>query len=512
MKKLVNYRPILFFSIALIVGGYAFASAIFHEYVYIIIGSLVLLTIGVGVYFFIKSKDHKILTRILSLGVLPFVVGGIITSSMVTKKLNAFKDCGKYYVVATVASGGVLNGEQSGTLTDVEIRPVSDLDRVIKLDGEYEVKPFQHQEEKNLYVGDRIEFIGTYAYYYETSFEDSPLNSGIDNGVFILNSDYEIVSQGSGVKYTILKWSRDTIYNNMNKREADIAYSMLFGDKSFMDQSLKDYYGISGVAHVLAVSGLHVGFLIMIIGWALSKIIKNKWVYFITVVSILLGYAYICNWTPSIIRAISMFGVSAIAVQFFRQNDGLNALAVASLINFAFMPLDIFNIGFLLSYSVVFSIFAISPILNQIIGEKMPKKVASGLSLSVSAWLGSIPIIIFYFKYISVYAILLNLIVIPFVAVLFVVLVVCMILGVVPAVASFFIAIPEFLIRCLNFLVEGVGSLSTSMITSSISYPILLFGILALIISGDYVFIKRKPMLTAVLAFGFIGFMTIYNF
>lgn len=512
MKKLVNYRPILFFSIALVLGGYLFVYALFHEYIYIIIGSIVFLALFLGAIFWLKSKDNKLFARIIACGVLPFVLGGVVDSCAVINKMDEFKTCGDYYVTATIAEGGAIDGYYQMTLTDVELRQNADSSSCIKLKGEYTLFKEYFGEVPISYVGDRISFYGTYIYDYDSSLERNVSNASYTKGMIKIHDAYTIDEKGSGVRYNILRWTRDTIFNNMDYSSAVVGYGMLFGDDSLMRGNIKDIYSAAGVSHLLAVSGLHVGFLIAIIGWALSKIIKNKWAYLFTTVGLLLGYAYICNWTPSVIRAVAMFGVAGLATRTFKQYDGLNSLAVACIVNFIFMPLDIFNVGFLLSYSVVFSIFAISPIFSRILDKKLPKKIASSLSLSVSAWLGSIPITIFYFDYISVFAVLLNLIVIPFVSVLFAVVIGCLLLSVVPVFADFFMSIPELLINCLNFVVVGVGTLPTSELNLSIGYPILIFAMLAIILSGDYVFIKRKPALTATLVFGVIGFITIYNF
>ena len=62
----------------------------------------------------------------------------------------------------------------------------------------------------------------------------------------------------------------------MNQKEASLAYSMLFGDKTLLDGKVKDNFSETGLAHVLAVSGLHVGFISLLVGFILKRIIKNK--------------------------------------------------------------------------------------------------------------------------------------------------------------------------------------------------------------------------------------------
>lgn len=512
MKKIVNYRPIVLFAMALIFGGYFFVTAFVHEYVYIIIGSLILLGLAIGVFSWIKTKSQKTFVRILALFMLPFVLGGVVSTTALIKKTKVFQTTGTYYVSATIVDGGSLDGKYALTLKDVELSHYENGDFAITLDGEYTVRDELGYNSNMVYAGDRVSFVGDYSYQYTQLVENSPLNAYANNGKFYLRSNLTVVEEGSGIRYSLLKWSKKTLFDNMGKDDATIAYAMLFGDKSLMDHDLKDVYGIAGVSHILAVSGLHVGFLIGIVGWLLSKIIKNKWTQIALLLTLLVAYAYICNWSPSILRAVSMFGVGSLAGGVGKQYDGLNSLAVAGILNFVVAPLNIFDIGFLLSFTVVFSIFAISPGFSQFLQEKLPKKLASGVALSVSAWLGSLPITIFYFKYMSVYSALVNILVIPFVGVLFLVLMVSFVISLIPAFAPLILKVPSLLIKGLNFFVSGVGTLSTSAVNFSIGYAILIFGIITLLVTSDYAFIKRKMLYTAVLVFGFFGSVIIYNF
>ena len=140
MKKIVNYRPIVLFAMALIFGGYFFVTAFVHEYVYIIIGSLILLGLLVGVFSWIKTKSQKTFVRILAFFMLPFVLGGVVSTTTLIKKTKVFQTTGTYYVSATIVDGGSLDGKYALTLKDVELSHYENGDFAITLDGEYTVR------------------------------------------------------------------------------------------------------------------------------------------------------------------------------------------------------------------------------------------------------------------------------------------------------------------------------------------------------------------------------------
>ena len=290
----------------------------------------------------------------------------------------------------------------------------------------------------------------------------------------------------------------------MDYDSASISSAMLFGNKEFMEDDLTIRYQITGLSHILAVSGLHVGFVIFIVGSLLKLIIKNRWAYAGLLLPVLIFYAYLCSWTPSVVRAVTMCAILLLADSVSSQYDGLNALSIAGVVNLFIDPLNVFSIGFILSFLVVFTIFSLSPDLLYVFKKRMPNKLASSLSITISAWVGSLPVLLYYFGYLSVYAIFANFLIVPLVGVLFTVIVFSLIFSFIPGGESFFLAIPNLFIKVLNFIIEGISSLKGAILILNSSYLILLLGILAIIIASDYCFIKRKRLYAGVLVFGFL--------
>ena len=114
---------------------------------------------------------------------------------------------------------------------------------------------------------------------------------------------------------------KNILFENMNYNTASIAYASIFGDKTLIDNEISDVFSISGVAHLLCVSGLHTGFLIALIYFVLRLFkIKEKYILII-LSSILLFYCYLCSFTTSVVRATIMAIVLCSANTFGKRYD-----------------------------------------------------------------------------------------------------------------------------------------------------------------------------------------------
>lgn len=508
MKKICNFRPIALFSLSLIIGGYCFALSNFREYIFGITIALIALVVIGGVVGLIITKKIRPIIIALTCFLIPFCLGGTLANCQVKKLLETHDLNGYYIISGKVITGGNHEYGYKCYLDDVTLTEV-DTGEVHKVDGEVS---FYAPKENPLevYDGDEITFLGEYEYSYEDSCDDNPLSADTFTARVYATNDISVV-EGSGIKYNILKWGKNQLNSVMDKNEADIAYAMLFGDKLLMDGELKESYKISGLSHILAVSGLHVGFMIAILGFFLNRIIKNKWVNSGLLLALLIFYAYICDWAPSVLRAISMCAIVLLSKCVFEQYDALNSLAIACAINIFVSPLNIFNVGFLLSFSVTFTIFSLSLPLKKLFAKRMPEKVASSLGLSISAWLGSVPVILLYFETLSMYAVIVNFLILPTISIVFTCLVLGLGLSIIPGSAWLFLAVPNYLIKGLNLVIEGIASLKFAILPLSSSFVIMLLGMIAIAFASQYNLIKRKGLYAGVLCIGFVACALVYS-
>ena len=121
--------------------------------------------------------------------------------------------------------------------------------------------------------------------------------------------------------------------------------------------------------HILAVSGLHVGIVLMLLNLLFKPIeyIKHgKAIKVMIILLILWGFAIVAGLSASVTRAVTMFSVVAIAMHLNRPTNIYNTLAISIFILLSFKPMFLFDVGFQLSYVAVLAIVTIQPLLNKL--------------------------------------------------------------------------------------------------------------------------------------------------
>ncbi|MCK5455879.1 MAG: ComEC/Rec2 family competence protein, partial [Melioribacteraceae bacterium] len=214
------------------------------------------------------------------------------------------------------------------------------------------------------------------------------------------------------------KWVAVKIETSHNKRTASLLKGLLLADRSEIDYRTKESFINSGVIHVLAVSGLHVGFIVLIFMFLTSRIS----IYPRTILTVigLVAFLLLTDSPASVFRATIMVVVMLIIYLSNRTYNSVNALAIAALILLLINPAEIFNPGFQLSFSAVLSILIVYPILSDEITtkNKLLRYFLLFSAVSFSAQLGTLPFTLIYFQKLSIISLFANLLVIPIIGVI----------------------------------------------------------------------------------------------
>lgn len=212
---------------------------------------------------------------------------------------------------------------------------------------------------------------------------------------------------------------KEALQNNMSQENASICYGLLFGDKNGIDGSVKIAFQKAGVVHILAVSGLHVSFIVGLV-YGLLKLCKvNRYVRFILTSLFIVFFAYLCNFSPSVLRAGIMATVFLLSQLLGRRYDTLTSLGLAGTIIIIFSPLSAYDVGFLLSIYCVLGIHLLGGLIFKLLVKFMPKQVAMTLAMSLAAQIVTIPILAYMgssFNFLAPFA---NLLIIPFLGILY---------------------------------------------------------------------------------------------
>ena len=203
-----------------------------------------------------------------------------------------------------------------------------------------------------------------------------------------------------------------------SKDELAIMQALLLGQRQDISKEIYDEYAAAGAIHILAVSGLHVGIILLILNWLFTPLnyLKNGLVLkTIILISLMWGFAMLAGLSPSVVRAVTMFSFIAIGMQMRRKTSVLNSLFISLFILLLVNPYFIFQIGFQLSYLAVFAIVTIQPKLFKLWQPKfkIAKYFWSLFTVSIAAQIGVVPLSLFYYHQFPGLFFLSNLVVLP---------------------------------------------------------------------------------------------------
>ncbi|MBQ9670530.1 MAG: ComEC/Rec2 family competence protein [Prevotella sp.] len=236
------------------------------------------------------------------------------------------------------------------------------------------------------------------------------------------NADYSQLSMANRMKLNGLLF-RHKIENRLQKAGLDdtsmsVVAAMTLGDKRYLDRSLYETFSQTGSAHILALSGMHLGIIFMLL-YAMLRSRYFDWIREGILLFLIWSFVLVVGMPVSAIRAAIMMSIYIVADMFTEQKQPVNSLSLAAIILLVIQPTTLFDIGFQLSFTSVFSILLLFDSICNVINiphKKVykPLRIAwSMLVVSFVAQLGTFPLQLYHFGRTSVYFLLSNLIVIP---------------------------------------------------------------------------------------------------
>ena len=195
---------------------------------------------------------------------------------------------------------------------------------------------------------------------------------------------------------------------------AAFAKALLLGDRTGIDYETNTDFKISGINHVIAVSGLHVSILFSLV-YVLC--LKRRWLVALIGIPTMLLFAAVAGFSPSVTRAAIMMILMMLAMLFDRDYDGPTELAFSCLVMLVCNPLVITSVSFQLSVGCMIGIFLFNEKINHWMMGKLGKKhfpklkrwFASSVSVTLSAMTITTPLVAYYFGTISLVGVLTNL-------------------------------------------------------------------------------------------------------
>lgn len=314
----------------------------------------------------------------------------------------------------------------------------------------------------------------------------------------------ELLSYNEGkrqVNDLIADKTREVLLKNTDDKTANFVFAMLFGDKYYLDSQVKNDFQFIGAAHVFAVSGLHVGILAAAILFILKKCRLNILFRTVILAAILAFYAYLCDFSPSVLRASIMILVVMLTKIIGVRNDDLSTVSLVAILLLLIRPFNLFSIGFMMSFMAVFALAFFAKPLQHLFCKCMPKFMALPLAANLAVNIGLLPIMMYYFASMSLLTIPANLIIIPLMSIIFPFVFPAVIIGMIPHMGWLITAVcfPFKLIVLFGSFMSNIPFLKFTM-QFNWSFNLLYFALMSLVSRFSLLTNFVKKILSVIMA------------
>ncbi len=303
---------------------------------------------------------------------------------------------------------------------------------------------------ENVRIGDILTVHGKIRF-----FENARNPGNFDSKLYYQKQDIhanvwaESVQKREGKAYTLIEKLENELYQfrqewksklceQMGEQDGNTLSAMILGEKSQMDEELRELYQKNGIGHILAISGLHLSFIGIGMYKILRRITGSYPVGGAFGILFLALYILMVGLTVSAVRALTMFLFRVGADMAGRHYDAPTALSAAAVAVLLWRPLSLYDGGFWLSFGAVFGVLAVVPVLQGWMERKYPENkggrmqksdrismtyricmsIVQGLTASLGINLIILPVLLYYFFEFPIYSLFLNLFVIPLMSVL----------------------------------------------------------------------------------------------
>lgn len=288
----------------------------------------------------------------------------------------------------------------------------------------------------DLQYGDKIKFRGKFVepevarnyggFNYKEYLKSLKIYGTVNaNSVKVIGKDkVNVISKIANYNYLIIEKKLDNLFK---KDISGLIKGIVLGDKSNIDEDIEENFRISGISHILAVSGLHVSYIIFAFNLLFKKSFGKRNVKFI-IILFLIFYMFLTGFSPSIVRASIMNIIILGSGLFHRKNDLATSVSLSLLIILIYNPFLIENIGLQFSYMATIGIVLLQKNIKKLLKSikiknkkwkyklstkilKIISKVQEIASVTISAQISILPIMIYHFNIFGTYFLLSNLLI-----------------------------------------------------------------------------------------------------
>ena len=343
-------------------------------------------------------------------------------------------------------------------------------------------------EERVVSEGDQVKFSGTVIpvsekrnpkqFDYKDYLDSKGINVQIrlDSLIATTNKDRVISWVWWRKKAQIL------VERNFDEQTAPIAKALLLGYKSDLEGESKQAFARAGLSHIMAVSGLHVGFIVAPFWMLIPYFWTRKYgreLGFTLLLGVLFFYAGLTGFSASVLRASVMAIFLTWGKLFYKSPDSINLTAVAAILLLVIDPEQLFEIGFQLSFSAVLIILLILPVIQNAfpywLRTRWYAKPIMVVIVSIVVQLGLYPVQVYYFGEVSIISPVANALFVPLLGLIIPWSLVCLVISaLVPAIGIVLNLPSQVFLQWMNSFVVFASGLDWAWMKASLP-TILLF-------------------------------------
>ncbi len=354
--------------------------------------------------------------------------------------------------------------------------------------GKIKLNVFKDSIKRHLKVGDQIVItqkfdsipppLNPYQFHYKNYLKKQQIHHqvSINNNEFLyLKNNRESFKRWA---FTIREQvNKALLENGFKGEELAIINALLLGQRQDISEEVMQNFQKAGAVHILAVSGLHIGIIMLLLNFLLKplELLQNGIeIKLVLVVLFLWFFAFVAGLSPSVVRAVTMFTAVAIALTSRNTINTYKTLIISMFILLLFNPYYLFEVGFQLSYLAVFFIVWLQPLLYKLWKPKLKFVDYSWqlLTVSTAAQLGVLPLSLYYFHQFPGLFFMSNLIIIPFLGMILGVGILIIILATLKILPAFLAIFYEKIIFLLNQTVGWIAE-QESFLFQNISFSLI---------------------------------------
>jgi competence protein ComEC len=243
--------------------------------------------------------------------------------------------------------------------------------------------------------------------------------------LYLKGNDFKCCNENKGnllfkTIYALKEKTLIILQNNISNQNGSlgIAEALLIGYKNDLDKEMVQAYSNTGVVHIIAISGLHLGLIYMVLFWLLERmplVKRNRFVKAIILLSCLWMFSLMTGASASVLRSAVMFTCIIIGNMLNRKSSIYNSLAASAFLLLCYNPYFLWDVGFQLSYFAIIGIVWLQKPIQQLLtfSNYILRKIWEMTSITIAAQIITFPICLFYFHQFPTYFLLSNLVAVP---------------------------------------------------------------------------------------------------